>query len=102
MVLGSHQLAMGGLRPTRFPVSWQESLGFVPGIVIVPHYDAIPEALLMPLILAAPKGDLVVGIDENTALVGRDRAWQVEGRGRVTVWRGSHRTRHRAGSGIPL
>ena len=102
MVLGSHQLAMGGLRATRFPVSWQESLGFVPGVVIVPHYDAIPEALLMPLILAAPKSDLVVGIDENTALVGRDGAWQVEGQGRVTVWRGSHRKRYRAGSDIPL
>ncbi len=107
MILGSHQLAMGGLRPTHLSVSWQESLGFVPGIVIVPHYDAIPEALLMPLILAAPKGDLVVGIDENTALVGgsdaggsgRDGEWQVQGRGRVTVWHGSRRKRYRAGAG---
>jgi cyanophycinase len=102
MVLGSHQLSMGGLRATKTPVFWQKSLGFVPGIVVVPHYDAIPEALLMPLILAAPRGDLVVGIDEKTALVGRDGGWQVEGRGRVTIWRGSHRRRHRAGSDVSL
>jgi len=97
MVLGSHQLTAGGLRAIK-PVAWQPSLGFVPGIVVVPHYDAIPEAVLMPLILAAPAGDLVVGIDENTALVGRGGVWQVEGLARVTVWDRSRRKRRRAGS----
>jgi cyanophycinase-like exopeptidase len=38
-----------------------------------------------------------LGIDEETALVGRDGSWQVQGRGRVTVWRGRHRTRYRRG-----
>jgi cyanophycinase-like exopeptidase len=75
-------------------------LGLVPGIVVMPHYDAIPEALIAPLALAAPGGALVVGIDENTAAVGRDGAWQVQGHGRVTVWRGRRRERHRAGSSV--
>ena len=40
---------------------------------------------------------VVLGIDEETAVVGRDGSWQVHGRSRVTVWRGRHRERYRAG-----
>jgi len=74
----------------------------VPGIVVVPHYDAMPETLIAPLALAAPDGALVVGIDENTALVGRDGEWRVQGRGRVTVWRGRRRRRFRTGEAAAL
>jgi cyanophycinase-like exopeptidase len=52
--------------------------------------------------LAAPADTLVLGIDEETALVGRDGTWQVHGRGRVTVWRGRHRERLRAGESLRL
>jgi cyanophycinase len=99
MVLGGHQIRIG---PAGFakPAGWQVGLGLVPGLVIVPHYDAVPETLVAPLVLAAPKGATVVGIDENTALVGRDGEWRVEGHGRVTVWRGMRRERHRAGSAV--
>lgn len=102
MVLGGHQLRVGGLRFLRPPLTWQDGLGLVPNLVIVPHYDAVPETLVAPLVLAAPAGAVVVGIDEETALVGRDGEWEVQGRGRVTVWRGSRRERHRAGSAISL
>ena len=102
MVLGGHQLRVGGRRFLQPPFGWQDELGLVPRLVIVPHYDAIPETLVAPLVLAAPEGALVVGIDEATALVGRDRWWQVQGRGRVTVWRGTHRERRRAGSTVSL
>ena len=100
MVLGGHQIRVGGGRFLQSPIGWEDGLGLVPGIVVMPHYDAIPEALIAPLVLAAPDGVLVVGIDENTAVVGRDGAWQVQGRGRVTVWRGRRRERHRAGSSV--
>jgi len=100
MVLGGHQFRMGGRRFLGLPVGWQDALGFVPGLVVVPHYDAIPETLVAPLVLAAPEGALVVGIDEDTAVVGRDGGWRVQGRGRVTVWRGRRRERHRAGSAV--
>jgi cyanophycinase-like exopeptidase len=39
----------------------------------------------------------VLGIDEETGIVGTDGSWQVRGRSRVTVWRGRHRERYRAG-----
>ena len=100
MVLGGHQVGMGGRRFFEPPFGWQDGLGLVPGIVIVPHYDAIPETLVVPLVLAAPKGAVVVGIDEDTAVVGRDGAWRVRGRGRVTIWRGLRRERHRPGSTV--
>jgi len=40
---------------------------------------------------------VVLGIDEETAVLGMDGVWQVHGRSRVTVWRGRHRDRYRAG-----
>jgi cyanophycinase len=98
MVLGGHQIRVGGRGFLRPPIGWEDGLGMVPGIVVMPHYDAIPETLIAPL--AAPDGALVVGIDENTAAVGRDGAWQVQGHGRVTVWRGRRRERHLAGSSV--
>jgi cyanophycinase len=100
MVLGGHQLRIGGRNFLQLPVTWQEGLGLVPGIVVMPHYDAMPEAMLAPVVLAAPKGSLVVGIDEDTALVGRDGTWQVQGRGRVTVWHGRKRVRYATGSAV--
>jgi cyanophycinase len=76
---------------------WRDGLGFVPGASVVPHYDAWPEPICALIALQAPRGSVVLGIDEGTAVVGRDGAWQVHGQSRVTVWRGRHRDRYRAG-----
>ena len=105
MVLAGHQLRSAGLSFVRFPIGWRDAMGMVPGTIVIPHYDAVPEPLSAALALAAlaaPAGTLVLGIDEDTALVGRDGAWQVYGRGRVTVWRGRHRERLRAGDALRL
>ncbi len=80
-----------------WPVRWRDGLGLVAGASIVPHYDAWPEPLSALLVLQAPRGSAVLGIDEGTALFGRDGSWQVHGRARVTVWQGRHRERFRAG-----
>ena len=76
-------------------------LGFAPGASVVPHYDAWPEPMSALIALQAPRGSVVLGIDEETAVVGRDGAWQVHGRGRVTVWRGRQRERYRARRDLP-
>jgi cyanophycinase len=76
--------------------------GFAPGASVVPHYDAWPEPMSALIALQAPRGSLVLGIDEETALVGQDGAWQVQGRSRVTVWRGHRRERFRAGDTFRL
>lgn len=80
-----------------WPVRWRDGLDLVPGAAVIPHYDAFPEPVSAMLVLQAPRGVTTLGIDEDTALVGRDGSWQVQGRGRVTVWRGRHRERFRAG-----
>ncbi len=80
-----------------WPLRWRPGLAFAPGVSIVPHYDAWPEALSALIAFQAPRGSVVLGIDEETAVVGRDGAWQVHGAARVTVWRGRRRERFRAG-----
>lgn len=80
-----------------FPLRWGSALGFAPGVSVVPHYDAWPEPFSALIAFQAPRGSVVVGIDEDTAVVGHDGGWQVHGASRVTVWRGRRRERFRAG-----
>lgn len=85
------------MRRMVWPLRWRASFDLVPGVTVIPHYDAWPEALSALFVLQAPRGLTTVGIDEETAAVGRDGSWQVQGPGRVTVWNGRHRERFRAG-----
>lgn len=83
--------------PLPWPLRWGTGLGLVAGVAVLPHYDAWPEPVTALMALQAPRHVAVLGIDEDTAAVGHDGAWQVHGRGRVTVWRGRHRERFRRG-----
>ena len=96
MVLAGHAFDFRA-RVAPWPLRWRAGLGFVEGASVIPHYDAWPEPMSALIALQAPRGSLVLGIDEETALIGRDGAWQVHGRARVTVWRGRRRDRYRAG-----
>ncbi|HVL53397.1 MAG TPA: Type 1 glutamine amidotransferase-like domain-containing protein [Vitreimonas sp.] len=80
-----------------WPLRWRRGLGIVTGAAIIPHYDAWPEPLCALMALQAPRGATILGIDEDTAVVGQAGVWQVHGRGRATLWRGRHRERFRAG-----
>jgi cyanophycinase len=96
MVLAGHAFDFRA-KMLPWPLRWRRGLGFAPGTSVVPHYDAWPETMSALVALQAPRGSVVLGIDEETALIGRDGAWVVRGASRVTVWRGRHRERHRAG-----
>lgn len=96
MILAGHAFEFR-VRVMPWPLRWGRGLDFAPGISVVPHYDAWPEALSALIAFQAPRGSVVLGIDEETAAVGRDGSWQVHGAARVTVWRGRHRERFRAG-----
>ena len=86
------------IRRMLFPLRWQDSLALVPKATVIPHYDAWPEAAVgAAFVLQSPRDLVTLGIDEDTAAVGRDGSWQVQGAGRVTVWRGRHRERFRRG-----
>jgi cyanophycinase-like exopeptidase len=101
MVLGDRQWAFRR-RLVPSPVRWRRGLGLVPGLSVISRYDTRPEALCAVLAMRAPRGSVVVGIDTDTAVVGRDGSWQVHGRSRVTVWRGRHRERFRPGDAFRL
>ena len=96
MVLAGHAF---DFRVRLFPwlLRWWQGMGFVPGASVVPHYDAWPEPICALIAFQAPRGSVVLGIDEGTAAVGRDGSWQVHGPSRVTVWRGRRRDRYREG-----
>src|SRR6266566_4613473 len=48
-----------------WPLRWRTGLGIVPGATIIPHYDAWPEAMSALLVLQAPRGLPILGIDEE-------------------------------------
>jgi cyanophycinase len=89
-----------GIMP--WPLRWGRGLGFAPHMSVVPHYDAWPEAVSAVIAFQAPRGSVVLGIDEDTAVVGRDGSWQVHGAARVTLWRGRRRERFRTGESFRL
>lgn len=88
--------------PLPFPIRWREGLALVEGVAVLSHYDAWPEPLSAAVALQAPRGIVVMGIDGDTAVLGRGGAWQVFGWGRVTIWRGRHRERFRRGDAFRL
>jgi cyanophycinase len=63
-------------------------LGLVENMTIVPHHDNWSEEKAHRTLQLAPKGLIVVGVDERTALL-RDGSggWRAEGAGKVTAWR---------------
>ena len=97
MVLAGHAVRLPGPAHALAAALGRRARASRPGVAVVPHYDAWPEPLSALIALQAPRGSVVLGIDEETAVVGRDGAWQVHGRSRVTVWRGRRRERFRAG-----
>ncbi len=80
-----------------WPLRWRDGLGLAPGASVIPHYDAFPEPVSAIIVLQTPGGLATLGVDDETAAVGRDGSWQVHGRGRVTVWHGRTRERFRRG-----
>jgi cyanophycinase len=87
------------------------SMALVPGLGLVDHLSVIPHFDQMsrwdPQFLAKAKnysspGVTMVGIDEDTALVGGLHDWTVMGRLGVTVFGVDRATQHGAGSTLSL
>ena len=68
----------------------QQGFGLVPAKFIIPHFDAIPR-IWKPLVLSLRRqlknGERLIGVDENTALVGRLHGdWTVMGVGKTYIY----------------
>lgn len=63
-------------------------LGLLSGMAVVPHHDTWSEDKVHRTQQLAPKGLVVAGVDERTALVrAADGKWTAAGGGSVSIWR---------------
>ena len=77
MVLCSQQARFR--TPPHLPLGFQPGLGVVAGAAVLPHYDRFPETLAAVRVARAPRGTVILGIDEDTAAIGRDGpGWSAE------------------------
>jgi cyanophycinase len=108
MMLGETTFVPSDRGPDGFPrsVSTRRAMGLVLGVIVAPHFDILPEPLFSRWAGLVPAGHRLLGIDEDTALIGQDGAWTVRGRGRVHVVRTpTDRDVHPSGAsvaGLPL
>jgi len=80
-----------------------DGLGLLPHLRVLPHFDKMlgwaPD-LLTRTLLHAPEATTVLGIDEDTAVVGGPNQWVVHGRQSVFTLGHGHRVEHRPGEVI--
>jgi cyanophycinase len=78
-------------------------LGLLPHLRVIPHFDAfsrrVPDLVTQYLVLRDPAVS-VLGIDENTALIGGPFEWTV--RGHASVWRLDDDGRERFDAGATI
>ena len=84
----------------------QEGFGIVPATYIVPHFDTIPgvwRPLISELKRQLKPGERMIGIDENTALIGKlNGDWTVKGQGRVQIFECDGQSAHTDGQTLML
>jgi cyanophycinase len=106
-------MILGGWIPGHPPIGtlsiWQPAFGLVPDAVILPHFDEMPGWITTPLGWLRPRRSILVGIDGESALIGRsagpaggDQAWEVRGRGRVVVRMRGRSDIYREGARVDL
>jgi cyanophycinase-like exopeptidase len=83
-----------------------EGFGVMPAQFILPHFDAVP-VMFKPLISALKtqlkKGERMLGIDEDTALVGSlDGEWKVMGKSKIHVITRTSTKIHESGQVLSL
>lgn len=84
---------------------WAPGLGYVRKLLFAPHWDIVES--WMPgatdfIVGSVRHGDTFVGIDEETAMVGDGRSWEVIGRAGVHVMRDGQWAEHRHGDVFAL
>jgi cyanophycinase len=88
MILGEKILGFPFLKP---------GFNYLPGTVIMPHYDEISHNLRILIHWLKGPARTVLGIEGNTALVVSEPGLEVLGSGGVTVWNRSAATRYGQG-----
>jgi cyanophycinase len=84
---------------------WKPGLGLFADLMLMPHWDALDsyiEGFTGLVTRARPSGVTLIGIDEETAMVGDGSRWTVSGRGAIRVFDDEGHRVHGAGDAIEL
>lgn len=98
MALCSHTLVRASW-PNRFNRRPAEALGALPKTAVLPHFNTFGERWVESAHAAGPELTLL-GVDERSAAVWMDGAWQAMGPGAVTVIKGRRVARFASGQEI--
>lgn len=86
--------------------AWRPALGLAAPLVTLPHFDRMaqfmPAGQLQELLSSAPQGTILIGVDEDTALIQRATGWQALGRQSVTVFGPSGPVVYASGAQVDL
>lgn len=63
----------------------KEGFGFVPGALVIPHYDEFGSSMLQSVAMVTGRSLTILGIEGYTALIRQDDQYEVLGSGGVTV-----------------
>lgn len=79
-------------------------LGILPNVRVLPHFDRMFSKLGASVLhrIHEPKNITVLGIDEETALVGGPVEWEVKGEQSVWVFRDDHKEQYFSGQTVTL
>ena len=101
MIMGKYVRARGA--PGADPASlWLPGLGLVPNVVIMPHFDRVPEERLKLMLEHLPIDAVALGIDEHTVVLVSNQEWQVRGKGKVVVITGGETLIYHSGQTFEL
>jgi cyanophycinase-like exopeptidase len=85
---------------------WHRGLGLLPHIRVLPHFDRMlgraPHLFTGKFLQGRPGGEHLVGIDEDTALVGGPEAYTVEGKRSAWLLADGQRQEYPAGTRLDL
>jgi cyanophycinase len=82
-----------------------DGLGVIGNLAVIPHFDLLERrgvGIVGRFRSWQPPGTTLVGVEEETALVGTAEGWTVQGRGGVWVFGPESRLRVAAGGDVPL
>ena len=99
-------MILGKRMPSFRLAGTQEGFGIVPATFIIPHFDAIPgiwKPIVFGLQRQLKKGERMIGVDEDTALIGKlDGEWVVKGKSKVHVFARDGKVSYSAGQTLTL
>jgi cyanophycinase len=99
-------MILGKRMPSFRLAGTQEGFGILPVTFIVPHFDAIP-GIWKPVVFGLQrqlrKGERMIGVDEDTALIGKlNGDWVVKGRSKVHVFARDGKASYSGGQTLTL